>query len=291
MPKIEFIKMHGLGNDFVIIDMRQNQVIEKFINSQSIQQIANRRLGIGCDQVIVITPAKSGEAAAGFKVFNADGSQAEACGNGTRCVAAYLGQGTIVMEGPTRLLKAFVQDATTVTVNMGKPKFHWQDIPLAHFADTQALEINLAHVHPKGAYIYNGIKPVALNIGNPHLVFVVDELDKVEAAILGQILENHPLFPERTNVGFVQIVRPDLLLLKVWERGTGLTLACGTGACAALVAAYCGKSIVSDSARNAIVRQEGGDLFIEWKDSGDVFMTGPAQVSFQGFFDYSVLEN
>jgi diaminopimelate epimerase len=287
MQTFDFIKMQGLGNDFVLMDSRSDPSKGKVLNKELIQHLANRRLGIGCDQFILIGPSSHKEAIAAFRIFNADGSEAEACGNGTRCVAAFLGEGAVIMQGPNRLLKAFVHSerqgaVKKVTVNMGTPRFQWQEIPLSRPANTQALEINLAQIHPKGASIYNGRKPVAVNMGNPHLVFFVDDINHIDLEILGPLLENNPLFPEKTNIGFVQVMQPELLLLKVWERGTGVTLACGTGACAALVAVYHSDIIKSDFPRHALVRQKGGDLSIEWTSQGDILMTGDACFSFKG---------
>ena len=151
-------------------------------------------------------------------------------------------------------------------------------------ADTRALEINLAQLHPLGASIYTGQKPVAVNIGNPHLVFFVEDLEKVEIEILGPLLENDPLFPERVNVGFAQVLQPDTIRLRVWERGSGLTMACGTGACAAVVALYYGGIFPSTFPRLIKVHQQGGELRIEWLENDDILMTGPAHMSFKGTF-------
>jgi len=263
----QFLKMHGLGNDFVVFDAR-NQPLA--LNAASAKAIADRRLGVGCDQVIVIEPSKNG-ADAFMRIYNADGGEVESCGNAARCVAQLLmwetGRNTIRLDTEGAPLSC-VSRGDLVTVDMGAPKFGWRDIPLAQELDTKSFDIpGLA----TGAS--------AVNVGNPHCVLFIDDAEKADVKTLGSAIEIHPLFPKRTNVEFVSALAPGRLRMRVWERGVGITLACGTGACAAIAAGqrrgFCGQKtdIVLD----------GGTLTLEWAGEGSsIFMTGPISVSFQG---------
>jgi diaminopimelate epimerase len=262
-----FLKMHGLGNDFVVFDAR-NQPLA--LNAATAKAIADRRLGVGCDQVIVIEPAKDG-ADAFMRIYNADGGEVESCGNAARCVAQLLmwetGRGTIRLDTEGAPLSC-VAKGDLVTVDMGPPKFGWQDIPMAQEVDTKSFTIpGLA------------VDASAVNVGNPHCVLFVDDATKAEVAKIGPMIEGHALFPRHANVEFVSALGPDRLRMRVWERGVGITLACGTGACATIAAAQrrglCGQKVD--------VVLDGGTLALEWAGEGtSIFMTGPISVSFQG---------
>jgi diaminopimelate epimerase len=266
---IPFTKMHGLGNDFVVLDARAGDIA---LEPAEARAMADRRRGIGCDQLILIQPPRDPGALAYLQILNADGSEAEACGNGTRCVAATLMQETgareATLETVAGLLQVAVAENEQITVNMGQARFEWQEIPLAEESDTLHLEIEAGLLHD----------PVAVNIGNPHCVFFVDDADSIDLARHGPELEYATLFPERTNVEVATVRDKEHIRMRVWERGAGITLACGSGACATLVAAQRRKL----TGRKAEVLLDGGPLTIEWLDSGDVLMTGPVATSFSG---------
>ena len=279
MGGIDFTKMHGLGNDFVVIDARRRAVA---IGEAEARAIADRCTGIGCDQVLVLEPPANGRAEAFMRIRNADGGEVAACGNGTRCVAAFLmaesGRPSTVIETGAGLLDAR-DGGGEITVDMGRPSDEWRTIPLAAEVDTLHLEMAAGPL----------ADPVAVGIGNPHAVFFVPDVDGVAIETHGPVLEHHPLFPERANIGVAQVITPergvDRIRLRVWERGVGLTRACGTGACAALVAAHrrglCG--------RQAALLLDGGRLEVAWRDDGRVLATGPAAVSFRGRLDLDLL--
>lgn len=271
MRIIPFLKMDGLGNDFAVIDERKQSF---GLSNKDIVKMANRKTGVGFDQLIVIAnPANPKEHAAAMKIYNADGSAAGACGNGTRCIGKVLleetGLSSLKIEAPgERILEVFA--GKMITANMGKPNLDWKSIPLAENIDTLEL--------PK---IVAGLpRPVAVNVGNPHAVFFVSDLEKVDVEKQGALVEKHHLFPERTNVEFVEVKKPNHLRMKVWERGAGITKACGTGACASLVAAV-RKGLAQNSAK---VEMDGGELNITWSENGDILMTGAAHQSFAGNF-------
>jgi diaminopimelate epimerase len=268
MRDIAFLKMHGLGNDFVVIDARKHAVA---LDEAAARRIADRHRGVGCDQVIVIEPAKNGHADAFMRIRNADGGEVSSCGNATRCVAALLmresGRDRARLETRAGVLEAAAKGAA-VAVDMGTPKFEWRDIPLAEAQDT--LHLNLSAGPLKD--------PCAVSMGNPHAVFFVPDADAIDVAALGPGLEHHKLFPERANIGVAQVLAPDRIRLRVWERGAGLTLACGTGACAALVAA----NRRGLTQRRATLVLDGGELDIEWQDDGHVIMSGPVATAFTG---------
>ncbi|MEI7608621.1 MAG: diaminopimelate epimerase [Rhodospirillaceae bacterium] len=264
-----FIKMHGLGNDFVVIDVR-GRPLE--LPAAAVRTISDRRTGVGCDQLILIEPPKSAGTAAFMRIRNADGSEVSACGNATRCVARLLMEESrsrhLAIETRAGRLEASSGEDGRVTVNMGLAGLDWREIPLATPADTYSLKIVQGPL----------ANPVAVSMGNPHAVFFVPDAEAVALAEHGPLVEHHPLFPERTNVEVVEVLSPTRLRMRVWERGTGITSACGTGACAALVAAA--RRGLSD--RKAELVLDGGSLEIEWLADGHVLMTGPAAISFTG---------
>ena len=276
MERPEFIKMHGLGNDFVILDARQGDIA---LGAEQVRAIAHRRTGIGCDQLIVLRKSADGAADAAFSIHNADGEEAEACGNGARCVAWMAmedsGRDVALLETAAGTLAARRAGPFSVTVDMGEPHFDWRDIPLASAGDT--LHLPLA----RGPLA----DPVAVSMGNPHAVFFVDDADSVDLAALGPPLEHDPLFPERANIGVAELRGEERIRLRVWERGAGLTMACGTGACAALVAAH-RRGLAG---RGATMELDGGPLQIAWGEDNRVTMTGPVAVSFRGKMDGALL--
>jgi diaminopimelate epimerase len=271
-----FRKMQGLGNDFVVFDARATPLA---LGAAAAHAVADRRRGVGCDQVILIEPPKDPGTLAWMGIVNADGSRAEACGNATRCVAALLldetGAETVAIGSPGGVLRASRAPGGLVTVDMGAPRFGWTEIPLAREVDT--LHLPLAR---------EGVEdPAACSMGNPHATFFVADVAALDVARLGASLETDPLFPERANIGFAEVLAPDLIRLRVWERGAGLTLACGTGACAALVNAH-RRGLAG---RAATVMLDGGELRIAWAEDGRVLMTGPAEESFRGELDLAAL--
>ena len=276
MGGLPFTKMHGLGNDFVVIDGRARALR---VGPGEACAIADRRTGVGCDQLLVIEKPKNGAADAFMRIFNADGGESGACGNGARCVARLLmaetGKTEARIETLAGVLAARTAAGGMVEVDMGPAKFGWQDVPLAREADT--LHLDFAKGPLKD--------PVALSVGNPHVVFFVDDAESVPLAELGPEIERDPLFPERTNVEAAEVVGPGEIRLRVWERGAGITRACGSGACAALVAAH-RRGLTK---RRAKVVLDGGPLTIEWRRDGRVLMTGPVATSFTGVIDETLL--
>ncbi len=258
--------MHGLGNDFVVLDAREGAVE---MTEARARAISDRHAGIGCDQLIVI--GKAGDADVSMRIFNADGSEVEACGNATRCVPLFVGQ-DVTIRTKAGLLDARLIDGGA-SVDMGAPRFEWDAIPLAYPMDTLTMAASWEELPA----------PAAVNVGNPHVIFFVDDLDAVETARLGPIIEHDPLFPTRVNVNFAQMVGENNVRLVVWERGAGLTRACGTGACATAVAAV-RRKLASGS---VTVSLPGGDLIIEWALGGTIRMTGPATHVFDGEADWS----
>ena len=276
MERPEFIKMHGLGNDFVILDARRREIA---LGAERVRAIANRRTGIGCDQLIVLREPADGAADAAFSIHNADGGEAEACGNAARCVAWMAmeesGRETARLETGAGTLAARRAGPLAVTVDMGEPRFDWRDIPLASAADTLHLPLARGPLED----------PVAVSMGNPHAVFFVNDADAVDLAALGPSLEHDPMFPERANIGVAEPRGPDRMRLRVWERGAGLTMACGTGACAALAAAH-RRGLAG---RRATMELDGGPLEIVWGEDGRVAMTGPVAIAFRGTLDWALL--
>jgi len=269
---VPFTKMHGLGNDFVVLDLRDGTPAP---DTRAARAIADRRRGIGCDQLVLIERTDSQDAAARLRFLNPDGSESAACGNGARCVAARLmqefGRDRLVLETRGGRLEACAVGAGLYTVDMGPARLDWRDIPLAEDADTQRLDISLGPLEG----------PVAVGMGNPHCVFFVDDAEDIQLATFGPQLEHHPLFPERTNVEVATVVGTDRIRVRVWERGTGITLACGSGACATLVAAH-RRGLTG---RTAELIMDGGSLTVEWREDNHVLLTGPVAVSFTGAMD------
>jgi diaminopimelate epimerase len=268
-----FLKMNGLGNDFVVVEARSAPFAPSLAEARA---IADRTKGIGCDQIIAIEPSTKADAF--MRIWNADGAEVDACGNASRCVGWLLmqasGKAGATLETNAGVLSVSAGESGQITVDMGPPGLDWRDIPLEEEMDTRGIELEIG---PLGAPILH--TPGCVSMGNPHVVFFVPDAETAPVESMGPIIENHPLFPERANVGFAQIKGADRIRLRVWERGAGLTKACGTGACAALVAAS--RRNLCD--RKATVEMDGGDLVIEWRREDDhVLMTGPIAVEFTG---------
>ena len=266
---MRYFKMNGCGNDFVIIDARSRGALA--LSRAQARAIADRKSGVGCDQVIAIEPSKRGDAF--MRIWNADGGEVDACGNATRCVAWLLmeegGAASRSIETPAGLLYAQRTGANLITVDMGAPLLRWEEIPLARAMDTVRLD------YEAGEYS----APGAVNMGNPHVVFFVSDVGAVPIETLGPKIEHDPLFPEGVNAGFAEIRSPEQMRLRVWERGAGLTKACGTGACAAVVAAH----RQGRTGRKVEVLVDGGSLEIEWRAADDrVMMTGPIELENTG---------
>jgi diaminopimelate epimerase len=266
-----FRKMHGAGNDFMVLDARATPLP---FSAARIRALGDRRTGIGWDQLIVLEPAQDSAADVFMRIFNPDGSPAGACGNATRCVAELLGAERDIFDVTVQtiagLLPARRLGDGRVCVDMGAPGLDWRDIPLAGPCDTLHLDL------PGD--------PAAASMGNPHATVFVADIEAIDLAVSGPALEHDGLFADRANIGFAQVLSPGRLRLRVWERGAGLTLACGSGACAALVNAA--RRGLTGRAAELIL--DGGTLWIEWRaDDSHVLMTGPTALAFQGAVDLS----
>jgi len=282
MAMMRYFKMNGCGNDFVILDARARGSLP--LTPAQAARIADRNEGLGCDQVIALERSIRGDAF--MRIWNADGREVEACGNAARCIGYLLmeesGRETARIESPVGLLHARRRGAHLIEVDMGSPLLKWEEIPIARAMDTARLEFSF----DAGLEILNG--PGAVNMGNPHVVFFVDNATALPARAIGPRIEHDPLFPQRVNVGFAQILGEGRMRLRVWERGAGLTKACGTGACAALVAAH----RQGRHGREADVVMDGGVLNIAWRAGDDrVLMTGPVALDGAGELAPEVASN
>lgn len=279
MNTVSFIKMNGLGNDFAIFDGRETALS---LSADQATFVANRDNGVGCDQVIVLEP--SSKADVFMRILNADGSEVDACGNATRCVgrivAGELNRAGVTIETNAGVLVAQIIGGDQVTVDMGVPNFDWQAIPLTEeFRDTRMIELQIGPIDDPILH-----SPSVVNVGNPHAIFWVEDVEAYDLAKFGPMLENHPIFPERANISLAQVTSENSLILHVWERGAGLTEACGTAACAAAVSAARKKL----TGRNVSVTLPGGDLQIHWREADDhILMTGPIEVEYKGEIELS----
>lgn len=266
--RIPFTKMHGLGNDFVVLDARIDALPP--IGPATAAAISDRRTGIGCDQLIVLQPSDVADFQ--MRIFNADGGEVEACGNASRAVALLHGSQASVETGGGIIAVEPMGDGARI--DMGTPRFGWDDIPLAYAMDTLTMPVAWENLE----------NPCAVNVGNPHVIFFVEDGTAIPLERLGPEIECDALFPERINVNVAQVTGPSSIDLRVWERGSGLTRACGTGACATAVAAI-RRGLVSG--RQVTVTLPGGTLDIEWTEAGRILMTGPATTSFIGSFEWT----
>jgi len=276
MGKIPFLKMHGLGNDFVVLDGRCEAIA---VDAAGARALADRRTGIGCDQVILLEAPRHPDAQVLMRIHNPDGSEAEACGNAARCVADLVrretGDPNVRIETIAGLLEAEAGPDGRIAVDMGPVRTDWREIPLALAMETENVDLTFGPLS----------EPVCTNIGNPHATFFVADAEAIDLAALGPVLEHHPLFPQRANIGVAAMRGYENIRLRVWERGAGITRACGSGACAALVAAH--RRGLAE--RQAAVVLDGGVLDIAWREDGHVLMTGPVALSFEGSFDANLL--
>jgi len=284
MTATPFLKMHGLGNDFVVLDARTSPLI---LSGDQVRAIAHRRTGIGCDSLIVLEPSDSADVF--MRTFNADGGEVEICGNAARCVASLINtdanaahSAELTIDTQAGVLRARDADSGLVSVDIGIARTGWQQIPVAREMDTLHLDYSVRA--PTGERLDD---PVAVNVGNPHVVFFMaaDAIEGFDLEGVGPTIECDALFPERINVSIAAVIGNDTLRLRVWERGVGITAACGTAACAAAIAAHrrnlCGRSVS--------VELNGGRLAIDWREDNHVVMTGPVATSFRGDLDPDAL--
>ena len=274
--RLPFKKMHGLGNDFVVIDARELAVS---FDDAAARRIANRHTGVGCDQFIVLEPSQNSDADVFMRIRNNDGGEVGACGNATRCIADQLMKelksDRTVIETLAGNLEAWRADGGLVTVDMGPVWMNWRDIPLAHEMDTLHVDLSV-----------DGLSdPACVNVGNPHASFFVDDVDAVDLDKIGPIVEHHDLFPERTNVQVVQVLSEDRIRVRVWERGAGITLASGSSSCATAVNAH-RRGLTGPRVHVELL---GGLLTIEHTSEGRVTQTGPFETSFEGVIQESLL--
>jgi diaminopimelate epimerase len=278
LANLGFVKMNGLGNEIVIVDMRRQPAA---ISADDARAAARHE---PYDQLMALYPARAGTDAY-VRIYNNDGSEAGACGNGMRCVAELVskqtGKDALSFETAAGLLNCWKADGGRYTVDMGAPRFRWDEIPLAEeFRDTRAIELQIGPIDKPILH-----SPSVVNMGNPHAIFWVDDVAPYDLARFGPLLENHPMFPERANITLAHVASRDHIAIRTWERGAGLTKACGSAACAAAVAA----ARLRRTERQVIVTVPGGDLAIEWRERDDhVLMTGPVEYEHDGVFAASL---
>ncbi len=274
-----FVKMNGLGNEIVVVDLRRENAVVSAADARAVAQPG----GAAYDQLMVLHAPRTPGTDALVRIYNNDGSEAGACGNGMRCVADILfaetGKTTLAFETRAGLLNCRKGDTPLVsTVDMGKPRFAWNEIPLSEkFEDTRAIELQIGPIDQPILH-----SPSVVSMGNPHAVFWVEDVGAYDLGKIGPLLEHHPMFPERANISLAQVRSQDHIVLRTWERGAGLTRACGSAACAAAVAA----ARLRRTGRTVTVTLPGGDLTIEWRERDDhVLMTGPVAYEYEGRFD------
>lgn len=277
-------RMNGAGNEILVLDLRG---AGREVAPAEARAIAGAD-GLRFDQLMVLHEPRGAGAHAFMRIYNTDGSLSNACGNGTRCVAFVLGRAglgdALTLETEAGLVRTWRVAEFAFTVDMGAPRLGWREIPLAQIP--LAHEADTGHIPLEPAVARAPAEFSAVNMGNPHAVFFVEDPSSVDLAALGPALEHHPLFPERANISFARVVAPDDIVLRVWERGTGATRACGSAACATLVAA----ARTGRSARAAVLHLPGGDLFIEWRADDHVLMTGPVEFEFETRLDPGVFD-
>jgi len=270
--RVEFSKMHGLGNDFMVIDLVSQQVT---LEPELIRGLANRNFGVGFDQLLLVEPPEQPDVDFKYRIFNADGTEVEQCGNGVRCFARFVHERGLTRKRSIRvsthsgIVEPEINEQGWVRVNMGAPKVRPSEIPFQSDVEGSSYFVDVAG------------QPVELdvvNMGNPHAVIIVDDILKAPVESIGSVLESHPRFPARVNVGFMQVLSRNEVCLRVFERGTGETLACGTGACAAVVSGI-RRGLLDEQ---VLVHLQGGDLSIAWHPNDVVWMTGPTATVFEG---------
>ncbi len=274
---LPFFKMNGLGNEIVVVDLRASS---KEFNPDEVSAIAADRSSRFEQMMVLHAPRRPGTEAY-VRIYNADGSEAGACGNGMRCVAWWLsqalGRSTMNLETRAGVLATSVETMASITIDMGEPKFDWRDIPLAEeFRDTRAIELQIGPIDDPVLH-----SPSVVNVGNPHAIFWVDDVMAFDLERFGPMLENHPVFPERANISLANVTARDAISLRTWERGAGLTRACGSAACAAAVSAA-RKNLTG---RRVTVSLPGGSIDIEWTDQNRILMTGPVEFEYEGMID------
>lgn len=273
-----FVKMNGIGNEIVVVDLRAGG---GSISAAEARAVAAPG-GVAYDQLMALYPPRTPGTDAFVRIYNNDGSEAGACGNGMRCVcdlvAREAGRDRLTFETTSGILNCWKGEGGRFTVDMGKPRFAWNEIPLAEeFRDTRQIELQIGPIDDPVLH-----SPSVVNMGNPHAIFWVEDVDAYDLARLGPLLENHPIFPERANITLAHVVSRDHIVIRTWERGAGLTRACGSAACAAAVAA----ARFNRTSRKVKVTLPGGELAIDWRESDDhVLMTGPVEFEFEGRFD------
>ena len=277
-----FVKMNGIGNDIVVVDLRPDSAPVTEADARAIA----RKEAVPFDQLMALYPPRVAGTDAYIRIYNSDGSEAQACGNGMRCVVSRevkkTGRPDFVYETRAGLIPAHFENENTITVDMGKPRFDWREIPLAEeFRDTRMIELQIGPIDAPMLH-----SPSAVSMGNPHAVFWVDDPYAYDLEKFGPMLENHPIFPERANISLAVVKDKDHLVMRTWERGAGLTKACGSAACAVAVSAARTKR----TGRKVHLSLTGGNLEIEWRESDDhVLMTGPAAFEFEGVLDSKIL--
>lgn len=273
----KFWKMNGLGNEIVVLDMRHMRIP---LDAAKVRAIAVSPRS-HFDQMMVLHPPRTPGTEAFVLIYNTDGSESSACGNGTRCIGWYetlrTGRDTFLFETKAGLLNVKVAGIDAITVDMGEPRFKWNEIPLAEeFYDTRRIELQIGPIDKPVLH-----SPSVVNVGNPHAIFWVDDVSTYDLARFGPLLENHPIFPERANISLAEIHSRDAIKIRTWERGTGLTRACGTAACASAVCAM--RRDLTD--RRVTVTLPGGNLVIEWLPSNRILMTGPVELEYEDVLD------
>ena len=278
--KIDFVKMHGLGNNFILIDSQNKSLGDSSFLSYLAKKLCDHNFGIGADGLILILPSPKADLR--MKIFNSDGSEAQMCGNGIRCFTKYAYENKLVSKNKftVETLAGIIipeliisnNNILGIKVNMGTPKLRRREIPM-NGEDSPAVVDETLKINPEQIF-----KITCVSMGNPHCITFVDDVQSIPVDEIGPKIENHPLFPEKTNVEFIQILNRKEINFRVWERGVGETLACGTGACAALVAAVLNKK----TDREVTIHLPGGDLDIHWADDENIYMTGPAELVFKG---------
>jgi diaminopimelate epimerase len=278
---IPFRKMNGLGNEIVVVDLRRSAKV--FTEAEARAIAGNERSHF--DQLMVLHAPRLPGTEALVRIHNTDGSPAEACGNGMRCIGWVVSKETgaknLAFETPAGRLAVTVNSQSDISVDMGEPRFAWQDIPLAEpFHDTRKIELQIGPIEKPILH-----SPSVVSIGNPHAVFWVDDVQAYDLPRIGPMLENHPIFPERANISVAHVTSPDAITVRTWERGAGLTRACGSAACAALVAA----ARNGMTGRSATITLPGGPLKVEWRADNRIWMTGPAELEYEETLDPAVL--